>query len=483
MLHIVPIGGRIKSASIGLNRFYSGQTGAELNETISRLRRSPCEDLRRAFFPRVGKELRHMTSGIGLYRPSLKTDQGMPGNFLPFGIDMKVKETNLDIRHIAAEEGIAIPETWSAGNNLERAVQRAFLHFDLETTYELLQHLGTRRAEKGRLPFMFIRPAMPEHPFVFGADTVERVMGEINRVFAQCVTRAQAREHEQTGNVHTPNALYVQPDVFVLADGTIKIERFNCPDVGFFLASLGIDGARILPQIGMTMKSILKCVVNKIASQMGERITIVTRDEVIGQQEDVLELLEISMLQSALTLAGAVVDVIPVSAVNSVDTGTRLLLLNLDYRSESTAALLKRHASGEVDCFPNPYLQITCNEFSGLDELTIDRASKHGRLLLERASSNPGSEAGIEEAIRLIDQSLHRGGIESDILHVVLETETVPVFRSALHSWRQFVTRAGRLQNEKGAIRIRGVPAHPDNILLTSSTGPRLHAFRFMCTA
>ena len=486
-MKILPIGGRVKAASIGLDRFFAGQNGVELDRAITKLRRQPCEHLRRAFFPRTGNELRHMTSGIGLYRPVLKTDQGMPGNFLPFSVDAALERTNLSIRSISFEEGVAISEAWNTySNGMARDIRAAFLPFDLGATYELLQQFETRRAEhgrpdKGHRPFMFIRPALPERPIVFGKDIVARVEHEVLRLLERATARAYSLEVLQTGTTRPGNLLYVQPDVYVLADGTVTVEKINCPDVVFFLAGVEAESSSALPHVQMIVRQLGAKVVDTIIEKMGTKITIVTRDAVITQLEDVLEIREIDFLREALTCAGAIVNVIPASAVDSVETGSRLLLLNLNYGAAETTTLLRRHAAEEVECFPNPYFQMACDEVTGLQELVLTTGDKHRELFLERASSQPGTDVGIVEALRLMDKGLRQGGITGDILHVVLETETVPVLRNALHSWRQLATRAKRPANEHGVIRIRSIPARPENLILTSSTGPRLHAFRFMC--
>lgn len=494
--YILPIGGRVKSASIGLDRFFD-HSGVELDRIISRLRREPCEHMQKAFFPKTGNDLRHMTNGIGLYRPVLKTDQGMPGNFLPFTIDTSLEKSDLSVRSIACEEGVLIPEAWYDDQNdlkFEEEIGSAFLRFDLQTARELLQKIETRRAEKGRFPFMFIRPAAPERPIVFGRDILDRAEEEVRKLVSRCSCLAIDRERKATGKWRGRAPIYFQPDVFILTDGTVMVERLNCPDVGFFLScvSSGIPGcspgfserySKILRQMQRIVGHLQYEVADRIIDWMGRRITIVTRDDVLNRQEDVLEILEIKALRSALLRWGAAVEVIPVSAVDSVEAGTKLLLLNLDYRSESTTALLRRHAAEEVDCYPNPYFQMVCNEATGLPEVVMQRDSKHCRLLLERASSQPNNDAGILEALRLIDKSLTQADVHGEILHAVLETETVPVLRGALHSWRQLAARARRPANATGPIRLRSIPARPDNLMLTSSTGPRLHTFRFMCAS
>lgn len=482
-MRILPIGGRIKAASVGLDHFYPGDN-LSVEQVIAKLRHEPLPEMQKAFFPRIGNELKQCLRGVGFYRPSLKTDQGMPGNFLPFTIDASLEKTDMSVRTIGHEEGVAIPEPWYENCPKTTAdLQTSFLKFDLAATYEHLQRLDSRRAEKGRLPFFFIRPALPDSPIIIGKHILEKVEAAVQSALAKLLQSAERREHALTGLSKPTNLIYVQPDVYVLTDSSVVVEKINCPDVGFFLAEVEAKGSTILPLIRLTMQRMKTAVAFKIIEQMGERITIVTRDEVVAGDEDVLEIREIKMLQEALTHRGANVSVIPVSAVKSLEKGARLLLLNLDYRTEGAKSLLRLHADGAVECFPNPFFQKVCQEKTGLEETKLDPATKHGRTFLDLARSQPASPDGMRDVLRLIDRALTNTGMMSDIIHVALPTETVPVFRRSLHSWRQFAARASRPENQGDVIRFRGIPAVPGNLMLTSSTGPRLHAFRFMCVA
>lgn len=481
MATIIPVGGRVKSASVGLDHLFSA--GTEVDETISQMRRDPPDWLRKAFFPRVGKELTQAIRGVGFFRPTLKTDQGMAGNFLPFHIDPSLERSDLGIRSIGYEEGCAIPEAWhpEAGENKD-ALQAAFHGLDLSATYAILNALGERAAEKGRLPFFLIRPALAERPIVFGRDVIERVQNATDSLVADCITRARKLELAASGSTRPIHLLYVQPDAFVLADGTVAIEKLNCPDVCFFLAGVADPHSRVLPEIRSIVSRMREYVTDAMLAAIGPDITLVTRDEVIGDQQDILELLEIRELKSALERKGAIVSTIAVSHVSALRKGARLLLLNLDYSSASITVLLQRHALGEVTCFPNPYFQMACREVSGLRESSLSPEDKYYDRFLAWTRAQPGSEAGRNDVLRQIGSALERNGIESDVLHAVLETETVPVLRGSLHAWRQFEARTRRPGN-LGRIRFREIPALPVKLILTGATGPRLHGFRFMCTA
>ena len=479
MLTIIPIGGRVKSAGVGLDHLYP--EGMDVDEAISRLRRDPPAYLRTAFFPRVGKELAQAIGGIGFFRPSLKTDQGMGGNFLPFHIDSSLACSDLGSRPIGYEEGCAIPEIWHTGvNGYANALQTAFNRLELSVTYEILEKLGTRNAEKGRRPFFLIRPALPEQPIVFGRDVMSKVQGETTALVERCVRRAYELEMEAVGLARPANILYLQPDVFISNDGMVAVERLNCPDVCFFLGGIEDPYSRVLPEVQSIVATMRDCIVERVLSTIGPNIVIVTRDEVIERQEDILEIIEIRELETALRRARATVETIPVSRAGSLRGGARLLLLNLDYRLASAGVLLRRHAAGEIKCFPNPYFQIACRDVSGLQQASLVPGEKHHDRFLAWTRSQPSDERGRADVLRQIDTVLGRNGIKSDIIHAVLETETIPVFRHSLHSWRQFHARTQRSENSGREIKFRDIPASPKKLILTSDTGPRLHGFRFM---
>jgi len=113
-----------------------------------------------------------------------------------------------------------------------------------------------------------------------------------------------------------------------------------------------------------------------------------------------------------------------------------------------------------------------------LPEVEIAPTNPHRASFLQLAASRPSSEVR-QRLLHLIEKK----GITGDIIHAVLASETIPIFRQSLHSWRHFAIRAARPENKDGNILLRSIPARPDNLLLTSTTGPRLHAFRFMCVA
>ena len=105
---MVPVGGRIKSAGVGLDIFVSN--GENFQTQMKKARENPPIEILNAFFPSDNSRMKQMMKGIGFYRPMLKTDQGMGGNFLPFYINEALDTTDLSQRQIVREEGLIIPE-------------------------------------------------------------------------------------------------------------------------------------------------------------------------------------------------------------------------------------------------------------------------------------------------------------------------------------------------------------------------------------
>lgn len=481
-MHIIPMGGRVKSAGVGLDCLYGCSIPA-LNRRIASMRKDPPEALRNAFFPRMGRELRHMLDGIGLYRPMLKTDQGMPGNFLEFRIDPGLNVSTLSRTTILFEEGAIFAEEWGGlRNGALHHIRDAFRKLDLETTIGDIARLGRREANKGRLPLFFVRPAQAEKPIVFGRDVVKNVEAAVATQLQICIEEAMDRELRETGSVRSHNMLYVQPDVYIERHGAVTIEAIRCPDVGFFLTQLHdeADGSRILPGLVGLMKDMRTKVCQHIINRMGTAITILTRDEVLNNHEDMLEIREIESLTEGLQALGAAINVASLGSVGTLAAGTSLLLLNLDYRAAGAQELRTRHARGDLICYPNPFVQEACQEMAGLSSFTIDPGNRLRKPFLDLARSTPSSDAGLNDVIRRLDDNLNRCQLHGDILHMKLASEVVPVFRTSMHSWRQFAMRAARPENDAKPIVMMSVPVKPERLLLTSSTGPRLHVFRFM---
>lgn len=479
-MKMVPIGGRIKSASVGLDHLYTTDDIVELDSQIRRLRKKPSRKLLEAFFPSDSTRLKQLMRGVGLYHPVLKTEQGMGGNFLPFFIDPNSFTTDLSAKKIYKEEGIAIPEPYYYHDpELVYSVQKAFSVFNLEKTDEILQRVGSiRDAAKGRTPFFLIRPAITDQKIIFGHNIIDRVTEAVNKLLQDISQRASEQERRYSGDSQDSNLLYCQPDVFILMDGTVAVEKINCPDVGLFLIGLQDPFSTILPVIQRVVSGLRKAVCQTLASNIGsQEIGLVTRDEVFIHQEDLLEIGEIESLKQGLAELGVQLRVYPVSKISEIPTGQAVLLLNIDYEDNKTNILFDRHCRGEIIFYPNPFFQMACQKATGLQEILVPQ--KHQDSFLRLVGSTPKEKEGLILTWQRLDKLLCKYNVTSDIIHADISKEVVPIFRRSMHSWRVLNKRASRY-NEKGEIKLRSIPAKPDNLIITSDTGPRLHTFRFM---
>jgi hypothetical protein len=476
----VLIGGRIKAAAVGMDHFYSTNDIVELGERLRQVREHPLPELLQAFFPSDHGRLRQMMRGIGFYHPTLKTDQGMGGNFASFRIDSRAKDTNNGINKFSTEEGIAIPEDWYVHDEgTIRHIQERFQSFDLHGVDATLSELPTRNAERGRSPFFLIRPARTEKDIILGYGIVKRVDEAVNNLLEVIAGAARETEATYAGKSQDSNLLYCQPDVFIMADGTVVVEKINCPDVGLFLCGIANPFSTILPGIQAIMRELLGAVCQTIACKVASRtVALITRDEVLEHKEDVLERTEIKVLGQGLASLGVKSRVYTVSQVSGIPEGSFCILLNLDYHTPDTD-LLSRHSRGELVCYPNPFFQMACQRMTGLVEHNVP--SQYRESFLRLIGSHPKDEEATRNVWGQIENLLCKYGIESDILHVDIGDEIVPVFRRSMHSWQQLANIIKK-RAFQGQISIREVPVEPGQLMVTSDTGPRLHTFRFMFT-
>jgi hypothetical protein len=480
-MQLIPVGGRVKSASVGLDHLYAHSDAVKLHHHLKQLREKPIRPLLEAYFPANYSRLKQMMNGVGFYRSVLKTDQGMAGNFLPFLIDPKLPATDLSVRKLSNEHGIAIPEPHYAHTpqTIEQ-IQKTFFNLNFGQTDELITTLvnGKREALKGREPFFFIRPAVTDREIIFGQDIITKVTATVNSFLDDIKCLADDMETRFCGKASPAKLLYCQPDVFVLSDGNVSVEKVNCPDVGFFLNEIGKFPSTIFSSIQKIVNELGAAVGNHISQQMKtNQVALITRDEVLFHEEDLLEKNELEFLRKVLLSYGIKTRTYALSQVANISAGKKVLLLNIDYSRQGAEELLQRHSKGELDCYPNPFFQKACQKATGLKQVVIPKKNQHA--FLQIASSQAKDDTALRNILKRLDLLLSKSGINSDILHADIGFEIVPIFRRSMHSWKQLARRIQRY-DQIPAITLRAIPATPDNLLITSDTGPRLHTYRFM---
>lgn len=478
-MRLVSVGGRIKSASVGLDVFASGN--GNFQAQMKKTRDNPPMPILSAFFPSDRNRMKQMMQGIGFYRPMLKTDQGMGGNFLPFYIDPALGITNLSQRQIVQEEGLIIPELYIEHDpETLQELRETFQRLDLRNTDRILTPLLTqsREAEKGRTPFFFIRPALLSSPIVFGNDIVQKV----NEVVGQLLKKVEDRATEKAGFSQKGNFLYFLADVFVTAEGEVVVEKLHFPDVGFFMSELELKNS-IASETQDVVRQILDQVFGRIQDMVHSRVVyIITRDEVLERNEDVLEIFEIRSISRRFCETGIHVEVRSVSQTGEIPSGATCLLLNI---TEHSPVLLQRYGHGELICYPSPYLQLASRELTGLKESVVP--SHFMSKFISLIDCSPKEHEDAETVVSKADAILSKDGVVSELLHVEVNGEIVPVHRRIHHSWKQLVKRVHRHRGDKPLedviLKIRELPLTHRNSMVTSTTGPRLHVFRFTFTA
>lgn len=481
-MQVVPIGGRVKAAGIGLDHLPIDETDpivcdGRIREIIAR----PPSELLRCFFPSDAKRIKQLLAGVGLLRPSLKTDQGMPGNFAVFEIHPTLTRSDLRRIDICGEEFLAFPEPHAdLPPDIVSTVQDTFYGQNLREVASLLEGLGQRDAERGRTSFFLVRAAQLNETRIFGSDIVRRVEDATGRLIESIIAQAGDQEFADSGHRTPSNLIYVQPDAYISPEGEVEIDRLNCPDVGLFLRGLRHPTSKRLPIAASLMTKMRAAICEAILSRIPDtEITLLTRDEVIDRAEDLLELGELHELMTALRDQGKMVRVARIREIPSIPTGSAVILLNLNYAAGGIDPLFARHCSGEIRCFPNPYVQRICQRATGLTDIELTEPER-GRFL-QLVSSKPKNTHGHHDVMYRVHGYLAKAGLDAPIYHVAINEELVPVVAGSLHSWHQ-VTR--RLARHEGVPRIslRPLPVRPNASLLTSETGPRMHVYRFLCT-
>lgn len=471
---IAPFGGRIKAASIGLDKFPDLSDTQLLDEYIRAQKKKPDFDFIKSYFPNDPQKIKQYLKHFGLLRPTIKTDQGMPGNFSYFRIDENIKKSNLDTNKFIREEGLAVPEKHCNDSNSEvLQLQSEFSKMNLSSVSKILLEKERTIADKGRLDYFLIRAAHQDKIRIFGEDITARVSSNLDTVLQKYITIAQETEKKETGKIKPANLLYLQPDVYILNDGTIKVDKVNCPDVGFFLSQLNIPSSEILQEVQTVMTGITDFVVKNIADKfkkLNEEIVLLTRNNVIKNGEDLLEQGDLQALQKKLAEKNIQTVVKSISDIPNITKGTSVILMNIDYSDPSSQKLFNAHSNEQLICYPNPFCQKTIQqEATDLTRAEITPEHPHRKLFLEIIGSLPKNSEAADEKIRKIKALLLKANIESDIVHVFLDNETIPVFTSSSASWRSLATRCSRYPN--ATISIQEVPLTKGNSLLQNENG------------
>jgi hypothetical protein len=455
---------------------------------FKKLRDNPPEEIRRAFFPLSRGEIKAIMKSPALFRPILKTDQGSAGNFLGFKI---INDTELTSYVITTTSGIAIPEIYfleqlpypCPQNILEelRNVQSLFQQGNedeaflaLERLQEACENLGItfqREADKGRGPFFFIRPVAATETVRIPYSFAKEVEVGIN----QLLKANLPPELLET-------ILYFQADVIIRRDGSFIIDKMNFPDVGFFLSQIDSSNNNIMAEIQGLVLQLQEVVGQRIIKELKRRgtnqIYLVTRDEVIHEKEDTLEILEANALALFLQQNGCEVQLIPISAINTIPASSTVLNLNIKPNTPGFDVAIERVKRGEIFCYPDPRILLLAESLHTYPSVTLtnQQITNLADIVKKTYPNDPNVVFNQLLALQYFLDNLGFSGI--DIFYFVTpDGERIPCFR---YDPQGFNIALKRLSPQNSFVELRGLPFKPEDALIIGQDGPRLAAFRFM---
>lgn len=484
-LKILSPGGRIKSAFIGMGDLLTDPITLNTS-TIPQLRKNPSVKHREAFFPRDESSIRQVMGDLGVYRPTINNDQGMPGQFLPFQVDEGLETSNLNTRHVAYNEGIALPELYLPHNDeVVQQIQKEFLNFNFSDVLGIMRENyseNSREATKGRIPYFFIRPGLLDSKLVFGKDILNKVQTKVTQSIETLINQTADHEIELCGKAKSINLIYGQADVFIDNQGNVCVGEIQTPDVGFFLNSFKIPGSKALPEVQTITEKLEEQVIYRIAESIkGKKLYLVTRQEVLDNKEDILETNEFDRISTKLSTLGIQNQVISTAQVKEIESGSELLLLNINYSDVTAQDLIKRHLSGDITCYPNPIFQMKSQTYFGGDEIRVEGKYRENFMkVIQR--KNRVDVKSVTPTLNQIHKPFKRigDGEIKTIYHAQIGgREIVPVLANSLHSFGQLHTRIQRTEQNQPII-LRVIPFEPNNSIIHTENGPLFHSFRFM---
>jgi hypothetical protein len=531
---IVPIGGRVKMARRAIDPLYnpailafrdSGlpEDAFRVTQLFNQARKNPGGVFNYDFFPAAKDTIKGMVRGPGFYRGILKTDQGPAGMFTGFTIDDREngRESNGRVL-IESIGGLAVPEVFflqalaekGIGVDVLNEVQDLFRKGDerevrlaLERLEITCQEFGlniTREALVGRGPFFFIRPAIPEGE---GVRVSRQTAEQVNTLASQLLVRlemqafitkrlvrqsmflpqAMVESREVVGQLgdldgFSSSIPYFQTDVILKKDGTFVIDRINIPDVVFFLSQVDSQGLEVFDRVQDIVADLSKVVVDRLEAEIRNSekkgIVLVTRDDVVDDLQDTLEILEIKALIDYLEARGIEVDVCRLSDAGKLTKDQFVMLMNIRPKSEGFEVLLDKSAQGEVDCYPDPFLLLFKENMHTYPEVFL----RQSQIIQLEAIVKGINHNKVEEVycrIMALEAYLnHLGFSKEDIFYITDGSGRIaPAFRYDL---RSFACALGDFDSNQ-ELRLRALDFRPEEAMVTSKHGSHLAAFRFMC--
>jgi len=489
-------------------------SAAQMIAAFANLRKNPPDAVRDRFFPRNYNTKGIMLNGAALPRTSLSTNQGV-GQFLVHDSSPERKRA-VQLRYqIANQTGFCLLEAHLeeqlSGRNyppelVEKIaeVKQKFTEGDFreaQLAYERLviaaEEIGVtvqRDAEVGREGLFFIHPSLPKQPIIVDKDTYDKILNRGNELanrlghIAAEKRRIIAKELGVTPHNSKKgfSPLYFQVDFLLTNDGRIQISDVNLPDVGFFLTTIDPEGNKTVQEARNTVEPLLEKVAGSIAEKAklhrSKTINLVTRNSVITNAEDTLEIREISALTSVLKTLGIEVNVISIEQVLGLEPNDLAILMNVDTQSQAFNQLIIRRITDEsVPVYPDPFLLLAKHELTDHPQIVLNR---------ESLDSLRGAFAAVERAshsakdyvlVAAVDQMLHHLGLpdENVVFHIYIAGQPTPVpfFRYDARGLQIALNYA----KGSDSIVIRSIPIKINNsVLFDSDNQPVYSVFRYM---
>lgn len=511
--------GRVKAAGVPMDLLFdpgeifahdgSPSAAMEMTKRFLDLRQAPPEELRDRIFPRSRGTKDQFRSGALLTRPILKTDQGA-GQFLSF----ENGSTGHLLRYeIAEQSGFCITEPFfeaqlaAAGYpadvmselaTVREQFGRENLH-EAQLAYERMQIAAEkygiqteREAGVGRDALFFIRPSLSTESVRIPHPVMEKVQELVDTQTQQF--RDLAREDrvrfiqkhglsQGAGRYNAP--LYFQADVQLLPDGTPVLDQIHLPDVGLFLTTLDPGGnvglKRVYDATIPLAHNVVDVITTEVRKKGYDRIYVITRDEVLENNEDVLEQREIQAFSNLLGERGITVTPITVKDVPALGKEEIALLLNVETDTQEYESLLFHHISGVGPAIhPDPFLKRAISDVTGYKRTVLSTQNLESLRAIVQGAELKGSQEGIFRATLALDSYLRRLGIDEDVFHLHISSQRTPVacYRYDVRGMQIALGYA----SDGDSVVARGVPISPHRAVLFRSGRPTYTVFRFMAT-
>lgn len=518
-------GGRVKAAGLSFGMFtdpakaYKGSpnvaNAALMTDAYMALRKGPPIAVRDRFFPRSPATVGAIKNGAALPRTSLKNDQGA-GTFLthqtsnngrvdsssPLRIDV-AKETGFTILEAHLAKQLALHADPTILRPEIEEVKEQFSLGDLaaaQAAYERLIDAGKRsgitvqrEAAVGREGLFFIHPSIPKIPVEIDHSTHEKMKLRGEQLVDQMreVAHQKRDEFAHANGLATTEKrnfppLYFQIDYLLDKNRAVQVADVGLPDVGFFLAGIDHENNPTVANAQATVSEKLldtaSAIQKKVLEHKSKTVCFVTRDGVLKNDEDTLEIKEISALKNAVEALGCQTRVLSEEEAIQMAPDELGILMNVDTTSQAFQTLLKKRTQDEsVPMYPDPFLLLAQNELTDLPQVEMGRGTLD---LLDGVFKATERASGPEKsAVQLaaIEQIIKRSGMPDscDILHMYIPGQPTPV---AFYKYDpRGLEIALKYASNAPSVRLRGIAVNPDNAVLFDPEGkPMYTTFRYM---